>query len=151
MRIFSSGTNSEFRGVVDDELAAGKSLADVIVGLAFERERHALGEKRAETLPRAAGELNADRVVGQARGTVTPRDFAAQHRADRAVNVANRNAQRNRRAILERLVRHFDQLAGRALRPGRDPAPACSGAPRGSASAGCKAPPKDRCPSPSSA
>ena len=37
---------------IDDQLAAGKSLADVIVGVAFEFERDAAREKRPEALAR---------------------------------------------------------------------------------------------------
>ena len=47
---------------------------------------------------------------GKPLGAVAPRDFAAEHRAHRAVHVANRQAERNRRAILDRLVRLLDQL-----------------------------------------
>ena len=75
---------------IDDDAAAGEAFADVVVGLAFERERDALGEKRAEALSGRAGELNADRVVGQSGGAVAARDLAAQHGADGAMHVANR-------------------------------------------------------------
>ena len=71
MRIFSSGTNSDLRGVVNDQFAAGKALADVVVAVTFQRERNALGQKRAEALSGATGELNANRVVGQAQQSRT--------------------------------------------------------------------------------
>lgn len=35
----------------DDDLAAGKALADVVVGVALQRERDALRHERAEALP----------------------------------------------------------------------------------------------------
>src|SRR5439155_13615662 len=35
-------------GRVDDDLAAGQALAEVVVGVAFEDQRHPLGNERAE-------------------------------------------------------------------------------------------------------
>ena len=55
---------------IDDQPAAGEALADVIVGVAFQLERDALGQKRAEALPGGAGELEVDGVVGQTRRAV---------------------------------------------------------------------------------
>ena len=40
--------------------AARESFADVIVRVAFERQRDALGEERAEALTGRAGELEAE-------------------------------------------------------------------------------------------
>ena len=51
---------------INDQPAAGKSLAHVVVGFAFERQRDALGQERAEALSRAAVELDANGVVRQA-------------------------------------------------------------------------------------
>ena len=48
------------RGVArrtDDEASAGQSLADEVVGLAFERQCDAAGKKRAEALTRRTGEV----------------------------------------------------------------------------------------------
>ena len=44
----------------------GQALADVVVALALELERDALGEPGAETLAGGADKLHVDRVVGQA-------------------------------------------------------------------------------------
>ena len=55
---------------IHDQPAAGKSLADVIVGVAFELERDALREECAEALSGRAVEVEVDRVVRQTRGTV---------------------------------------------------------------------------------
>ncbi len=46
---------------------AGKPLAHVVVGFAFQRQRHALGQERAEALSRAAVKLDANRVVRQSQ------------------------------------------------------------------------------------
>ena len=57
--------------------AARKPLAHIVVGVAFEFERNALGQKRAETLSGRAGELEADGVVRQTGRAVLARDLAA--------------------------------------------------------------------------
>ena len=61
------GDEGRARGREDDDLAAGKALADVIVGVAFEGQGDAAREERAEALAGRAVELELDRVVGQAR------------------------------------------------------------------------------------
>ena len=50
MMMFSSATNVDACRRVDDDLAAGQALADVVVGVAFERQRHAARHERAEAL-----------------------------------------------------------------------------------------------------
>ncbi len=75
---------------VDDDAAAGEAFADVIVGIAFEFEGDAVGEEGAEALAGGAGELEVDGVVGQAGRAVAAGDFAAEHGADGAVHVADR-------------------------------------------------------------
>ena len=47
---------------IDDDLAAAEPLADVVIRIALQRERHALGQERAETLAGAALEMQLDRV-----------------------------------------------------------------------------------------
>ncbi len=79
---------------INDQPSAGKSLAHVIVGFAFQGQRDALRQERAETLSRAPVELHADGVLGQALGAVPPRDSPAEHRAHGAVHVANGQAER---------------------------------------------------------
>ena len=49
------------------ELAARQSLAEVVVGVALEREAHAVRHERAEALARRTLELDLDGVLGQAR------------------------------------------------------------------------------------
>ena len=79
----------ELFGRIDDDLAAGQALAEVIVGVAFQDEGHASGHERAEALAGAAGEMNLDGVLGQALGALAPGDFAADDGADDAVDVAD--------------------------------------------------------------
>ena len=50
---------------VDDELAAGKALAEIVVGVALQLQRQALGDKCAEALTRAAGAANLVGILGQ--------------------------------------------------------------------------------------
>src|SRR5262249_53183140 len=77
-------------GRVDDDLAARQTLADVIVGVAFEHHRHAVRHKRREALAGGALEVELDGVIGQTGGAVAARQLAADDRADHAVDVANR-------------------------------------------------------------
>ena len=76
---------SRLLGRIDDDAPARQALADVVVGFAFQFERHPLGEEGAETLAGRALELDVDRFVAQARVAVAPRDFARQHGAGRAI------------------------------------------------------------------
>ena len=78
-------TPSEMRAalerlVTDEDAAAGEALADVVVGVALELERHAVGEERAEALAGGAGELEADGVVGQTVAAVSPHRPAGESR-----------------------------------------------------------------------
>ena len=76
-----SGTAFEAGDGADDELAARQALADIVVRLAFEDERHARREPRAEALARGALQVHGDRVVGQALVAVALGDLAGQHGA----------------------------------------------------------------------
>ena len=89
MMMFSSGTKVELFRRIHDDLAAGQAFADVIVGVAFQGEGHALGHERAEALAGAAGEMNFDGVFRQTFRAPAPGDFAADDRADDAVDVAD--------------------------------------------------------------
>src|SRR5579875_602707 len=97
--------------MVDNQPPARESFADVIVGIAFKRQRDALGQERAKALSGASGEMNADRVVGQSGRAVASRDFAAQHGANGAMDIANWQAERHGSAVFESLLRHFDDFA----------------------------------------
>jgi hypothetical protein len=69
---------------VDDELAAGQTLADVVIRVADQLERQALGDERAEALAAVAVADDMERVVGQ-RVAEPGGDLAANDRAERAV------------------------------------------------------------------
>ena len=127
--MFSSGRKVELLRRIDDQRAAREALADVVVGVAFERQRDALRQERAEALSGRSVEVELDGVVRQARRAVLPRDLAAQHRAHGAVHVADRQLELDRRAVLDRFLRVVDQLVVERLDRGRDPARSCSGAP----------------------
>src|SRR5262249_46066857 len=74
-------------GRIDDDLAARQALADVIVGIALKRERHAARHEGAEALSGRALEMQLDRVLGQPLGAVLTRDLAAGDGADDAVDI----------------------------------------------------------------
>src|SRR5258708_2142425 len=76
-------------GRENDDLAAGQTFADIIVGVTLEGEGHAPGHEGAETLAGAASEMNFDRVFGQTLGSPSPGDLAAYDGADDAVDVAD--------------------------------------------------------------
>ena len=94
MMMLSSGTKLDFGGRIDDEPAAGEALADVVVRVAFQFQRDAAGQERAEALPGRAGELEVDRAVRQTLLAPPLGDLVAEDRADRAVRVDDRQARR---------------------------------------------------------
>jgi len=79
-----------FRLNPDDDLAARQALAHVVVGIAFEVERDAARQERAEALPCGPLEVESDGVVRQAVRAVPLRDLAAEQRAGYPVGVADR-------------------------------------------------------------
>src|SRR6185437_5058127 len=76
---------------VDDEAPAGDAFAAVIIGGTFELQRHAARQEGAEALPGGALEAHMDRAVRQALIAVALGDLARQHRADDAMDVADRH------------------------------------------------------------
>lgn len=62
--MFSSALKEELAGGKIASLPPEKTLADVIVGVAFEQEGHALRHKGAEALTRGALEVDRDGVLG---------------------------------------------------------------------------------------
>ena len=67
-------------------------------------------QERAEALPGSAVEPRPDRVLGQPGMAVALGDLARQHRADGAVDVADRLFDAHRLALFERRLRLGDQL-----------------------------------------
>ena len=107
--MLSSATNGESADGAHDDPAARQALADVVVGVALEPQRDARRQERAEALARRAGERDLDRVVGQAGAAVPGGELVAEHRADRAVDVADRQLERDRLTVLERALAQLDQ------------------------------------------
>src|SRR6185503_11613939 len=95
---------------IDDEATARQTLADVIVAVALELERDTLREECSEALARRARELEAHGVVGQRFRSPLLDDLVAQHGADRAVDVRDRQLLAGLLAVLDRLARERDQL-----------------------------------------
>ena len=58
--VFLGDKSRTFRRINDD-FAAAQTLAEIIVGVAFQLNRHALGHERTEALAGAAGELPSPR------------------------------------------------------------------------------------------
>ena len=111
--MFSSATNVGV-GVerrAHDDPAAGEALADVVVGVAVEAQRDAPRHEGAEALAGRPGEGDLDGVVGQAGAAVALGDLVAEHRADGAVDVADRQVDRRPAApSVERRLGQGDQL-----------------------------------------
>src|SRR5439155_6929062 len=103
------GLAAEFRRRLNRVPAARASLAAVVVGVADEVERHALGEESAEALAGRAGKADVDGVVGQALVAMAPGDVPGEHRADGAVDVADRRLDRHLLAALERGLGELDE------------------------------------------
>ena len=93
----------------DDDAPAGQALAEVVVGVAGQPQRDAPRHERAERLPGRAGEVHVDRVVGQPLAAPAPGHLVAEHRADGAVDVADRHLQPDRAAVGERALGQLDQ------------------------------------------
>ena len=69
---------------------AGHAFADVVVGIAFELELHAVADERSEALACGAREVELNRPFRQSRLAVAPSHLTREHGADRAVDVAQR-------------------------------------------------------------
>ena len=95
----------------DDDAAARQALADIVVALADEVERHAMREPGAEALAGRALEADPDGVLGQAGMAITLGDLARQHGAGGAVQVPDRQVELDRLLLLDRLAGKLDQLA----------------------------------------
>ena len=102
-------------GLAYDDAAARQSLADVVVAVAGQLDRHAARQESTEALARGADELHRNRVVGQPRMAGTPRDLAREHGAHRAVDVGDRQLDPDRLAGVERRLRRLDQLVIESL------------------------------------
>ncbi len=75
---------------INNDLSSGESFARVIVRVSFKRQRDSGREKGAKALTGGSGESEAHPIFRQPFGPVAPRHFAAQHGADRAMYVPDR-------------------------------------------------------------
>ena len=108
---------------IDDQRAARESLADVVVGIAFQLERHALGQERAEALPGRAVELEADGVVRQARRSRSAARFRRESIAPTVRCTLRMGSLISTGVPFSRAsLRVLDQLVIERLRRGRGPA-----------------------------
>src|SRR3954471_4476894 len=96
-------------GRINDDFAAGKAFADVIVGVAFKAEGHAVRNERAEALAGRTFKVQLDGVFGQAFGAVFARDFAAENRADNAVDVSDLQVGNDLFFFLERRLGQIEE------------------------------------------
>ena len=80
---------------IQNDLAAGQALGEIVVGVARQFQRHAGRHEGRETLARGPVEPEMDGVVGQAGAAVAPRDVAADDGAGDAVDVLDRQAGRH--------------------------------------------------------
>ena len=116
--MFSSATKSGCECVrrAYDEPSTGQALAEVVVGVAVQAQRDAARDERTERLAGRPGEQHLDRVVGQALGTEPLGHLVTEDRADRAVDVADRQLERHRRAVRERAFAQLhERLVERAI------------------------------------
>ena len=118
----SSATKRRVAARAHDDAAAGQALADVVVRVALEPQRDAAREERAEGLAGRADEGEVDRVVGQAVAAVALGDLVAEHRADGAVDVADRQLRADRLGVARARRRPARSARCRAPCPGRGPA-----------------------------
>jgi hypothetical protein len=95
---------------MDDQAPPRQPFAETIVGVTLEGERHALRDERSEALSRRTGEPDTNGVLGQAAAAIPLRHLVAEHRAHRAIGVADERLQIDRAAMLERRQRRFDQI-----------------------------------------
>src|SRR5207302_10925502 len=97
-------------GRVDDDPSAAQALAEVVVGLALEFQRHASGQEGAERLAGRARELDVDRVGRQPFQPIALGDLAGEDRSDGPVHVADGEVQPNRLFALDRRLAQLDEL-----------------------------------------
>ena len=109
--IESSGTIFVFFRRTNDDAAAAKALADIVVAVADQFERNAARQERPEGLPGRSGELDGDRILFQALMPVTLGDFTRQHCAGGAIDVLDIHLDLDRNLAFERGLGLLDQLA----------------------------------------
>ena len=103
---------------MDDQAAARQALAEVVVGVADEAHLDAGRHEGTEALSGRAGERDVDRVVGKTGATPSLRHLVPEQRADRPVDVADRQVDRDAVGVVDRRLRQFDErLVERLVEP----------------------------------
>ena len=105
-----TGTEGGLHGRGDDHPATGQSLADVVVGVSDEPHRHAAWHEGTKALTSGTGEGEINGVVGKTCAIRRHRHPAAEHRADRAIDVADAELPSNRGAVGEGIGTHVDEF-----------------------------------------
>lgn len=67
-------------------------------------------QESPEALARRTREVEADGLIGQPRGAIALGDLATEHRAYRAVNIADRQLEVDRNLVLDGVLGVIDQL-----------------------------------------
>src|SRR5690606_34608167 len=93
-----------------DQLAAREALAEVVVRVTAEAHRDPRWQERPEALPCRSFERDADGVIRQSSERISPGELAAEHRADRAVGVVDRQIDGHPLAALQGRPRECDEL-----------------------------------------
>src|SRR5262249_52914526 len=86
---------------IDDDLAAGQPLTEIVVGIAFQSQGDAGRNKGAEALAGRSLEVETDRILRQTDGAEAACHLAAENGADHSIDIADGQCRRNRRAVLE--------------------------------------------------
>ena len=92
----------------DNDPSAAEALAAPVVDLAVDGDGDAAGEPRAQRLPGAALEVDADGVIGKAGGTVPQSHLAAEPSPDASIAIAHAHAQLEWAAAVERVTGERD-------------------------------------------
>lgn len=95
---------------INDDLAAGKALADVVIRIALQGERQALRDEGAEALSRRADEGEGYGVFGQSFIAVAAGDLAAKDGAGDTVGVLDEELCDNALLLIESRLAHADEL-----------------------------------------
>ena len=99
----------------DDHASTGQALAGVVVDLAVDTQSLAARDERTDRLAAGTVQGHIDCVVGQAFGAVATGDLVADHRAERAVDVADRHLDAHGFAAFQRGFGQADQLVVQRL------------------------------------
>ena len=95
---------------IDDDAAARKTFADIVVGVAGKLQGNAARQPAAEALAGGSLHENMDGVVIKARMAIAVGNLTRQHGADGAVDVADRHFDLDRRLTFQGRARLIDQL-----------------------------------------